>query len=58
MATDLEFEKFIELVRQMRHNQRRFNRFKTPEIKATLEKLENEVDAIVAVKTTKQTKLF
>lgn len=52
------FDEFVELVRQMRHNQRRFSRLKKPEIKATLDKLENEVDAVIAVKTSTQTKLF
>lgn len=47
-----------EMVKQMRHNQRRCQRNPTPEKLATLERWEKEVDAVVAVLTDTQMKLF
>ena len=46
------------MVKQMRHNQRRCQRNPTPEKLATLERWEKEVDAVVAVLTDTQMKLF
>lgn len=47
-----------EMVKQMRHNQRRCQRNPTPEKLATLERWEKQVDAVVAVLTDTQMKLF
>lgn len=47
-----------EMVKQMRHNQRRCRRNPTPEKLATLESWECRVDAVVAVLTDTQMKLF
>ena len=47
-----------EMVKQMRHNQRRCQRNPTPEKLATLESWERKVDAIVAKITDKQMRLF
>ena len=44
MAKDL-----AEMVKQMRHNQRRCQRNPTPEKLATLESWERKVDAVVAI---------
>lgn len=54
----ITLEEFAELVRQMRHNQRRCQRNSTPEKLATLESWERRVDAVVAVLTDTQMKLF
>lgn len=47
-----------EMVKQMRHNQRRCQRNPTPEKLATLESWERKVDAVVAILTDTQMKLF
>lgn len=47
-----------EMVKQMRHNQRRCQRNPTPEKLATLESWERRVDAVIAVLTDTQMKLF
>ena len=52
------FDYFIELTKQLRHNQRRYFAQRRPEILATCKKLESEVDAIVAKITDKQMRLF
>lgn len=49
---------FINAIKQMRHSQRRYKRNPTPEKLATLERWEKEVDAVVAVLTDTQMKLF
>lgn len=49
---------FAEMVKQMRHNQRRCQRNPTPEKLATLEIWERRVDAVVAVVTDTQLKLW
>lgn len=54
----ITLEEFAELIRQMRHNQRRYLAQRRPEILATCKKLESEVDAIVAKITDKQMRLF
>lgn len=54
----ITLEEFAELIRQMRHNQRRYFAQRRPEILATCKKLEREVDAIVAKITDKQMRLF
>lgn len=47
-----------EMVKQMRHNQRRCQRNPTPEKLATLERWEKQIDAMVSVLTDTQMKLF
>lgn len=47
-----------EMVKQMRHNQRRCQRNPTPEKLATLESWERKVDTVVAILTDTQMKLF
>lgn len=51
-------ELLVDRVKQMRHNQRRYQRTGKPEILATLEPLEKEVDGIVAKLTDTQLKLW
>ena len=52
------FEAFIEMVKQMRHNQRRFENLNKPEINKTRKEWEKEVDAAVAQLTDTQKKLW
>ena len=52
------FEAFIEMVKQMRHNQRRFENLNKPEINKTRKELEKEVDAALAQLTDKQLNLW
>lgn len=54
----ITLEAFAEMVKQMRHNQRRCQRNPTPEKLATLERWEKEIDAVVAVITDTQLKLW
>lgn len=54
----ITLKEFVELVKQMRHNQRRYFAQRRPEILETCKRLEHEVDAIVAKLTDKQMKLF
>lgn len=54
----LTVREFAEMVKQMRHNQRRCQRNPTPEKLATLESWERRVDAVVAVVTDTQLKLW
>lgn len=49
---------FINAIKQMRHSQRRYKRNPTPEKLATLENWERKIDAVVAVLTDTQMKLF
>lgn len=49
---------FIEMVKQMRHNQRRCKRNPTPEKLATLESWERKVDDIISMLTDTQKRLF
>lgn len=49
---------FINAIKQMRHSQRRYKRNPTPEKLATLESWERKIDAVVAVLTETQMKLF
>lgn len=55
---EITFEMFVELVKQMRHNQRRYFAQRRPEILETCKQLEQEVDAIVAKLTDTQLKLW
>ena len=55
---EMTLEEFAGLVRQMRHNQRRYSAQLRPEILETCKRLEHEVDAIVAKLTDKQMELF
>ena len=54
----ITLSEFVEMVKQMRHNQRRCKRNPTPEKMATLEKWERDVDAVVAVLTDTQLTLW
>lgn len=54
----ITLEEFAELIRQMRHNQRRYFVQRRPEILATCKKLESEVDAVIAKMFDKQLKMF
>lgn len=57
-ADKTTLEEFAELVRQMRHNQRRYFAQRRPEILATCKKLESEVDAVIAKVFDKQLRMF
>lgn len=52
------FEQFVELVKQMRHNQRRYFNLRRPEILATCKELERQVDEAIAEITNPQKQLF
>ena len=52
------FEAFVEMVKQMRHNQRRFENLNKPEINDTRKDWEKKVDAAVAQLTDTQKKLW
>lgn len=54
----ITLEEFAELIRQLRHNQRRYFAQRRPEILATCKKLESEVDAVIAKMFDKQLKMF
>lgn len=54
----ITLEQFVEKVKQMRHNQRRYCRTHKPEILETLEPLEKEIDDIINKLTDTQLKLF
>ena len=54
----ITLEEFAELVKQMRHNQRRYFAQRRPEILATCKKLESEVDAVIAKMFDKQLSIF
>lgn len=49
---------FVEMVKQMRHNQRRCKRNPTPEKLATLESWERKVDEIISILTDTQKKII
>lgn len=55
---DITLEEFAELVKQMRHDQRRYFAQRRPEILATCKKLESEVDAVIAKLFDKQLRIF
>lgn len=54
----LTLDDLFSLLKQMRFNQRRYNRTKKPEIFNTLEPLENEVDRLIVLYYERQQKLF
>lgn len=54
----LTFEEFVELVKEMRHQQRRYSALRRPEILASAQELEEEVDEEVARLTDSQLSLF
>ena len=54
----ITLKSFAELVKQMRHNQKRYFAFRKPETLITCKELEQQVDAIVAQLTDTQLKLF
>jgi hypothetical protein len=51
-------DQFVELVKQMRHNQRRYFNLRRPEILATCKELERQVDEAIAEITNLQKQLF
>lgn len=51
-------EYMVERVKQMRHNQRRYQRTGKPEILETLEPLEKEVDTLITKLTDTQLQLW
>lgn len=53
-----DFNQFVELVKQMRHNQRRYFNLRRPEILATCKELERQVDEAIAEITNPQKQLF
>lgn len=57
---DLTLGDFVELVKQMRFNQRRFKKStsKREQIAETLEPIEKKVDEIISLYTQRQQKLF
>ena len=52
------FEAFVEMVKQMRHNQRRFENLNKQEINDTRKDWEKKVDAAVTILTDKQLNLW
>lgn len=54
----MSYDQFVELVRQMRHNQRRYSNLRRPEILATCKELERQVDEAIAEITNPQKQLF
>lgn len=55
---NINWVEFIDLVKQMRHNQRRFENLRRDEINETRKKLELEVDTIIAKLTDTQLDLW
>lgn len=55
---ELTLDEFIKLVKQMRHNQRRYRRNQKTEVLQTLEPIEKEIDDLIARYFERQTKLF
>lgn len=55
---EITAKELAQLVKQMRHNQRRYYRNPTPEKRETLERWEKAVDAIVATLTDTQLNLW
>ena len=55
---NLDIVAFAQLVRQMRHNQRRYINIQRPDIKQVAERYENEVDNILKALFDAQQKLF
>lgn len=54
----ITLENFAELVRQMRHNQKRYFQFRKPEILETCKMYERTVDRVIEKMNEKQMKLF
>lgn len=52
------FREFVELVRQVRHNQRRYMVSRRPEILETCRELESRLDAVISELTDRQMRLF
>ena len=55
---ELTLDEFIKLVKQMRHNQRRYRRNQKTEVLQTLEPMEKEIDDLIARYFERQMKLF
>lgn len=51
-------EEFVDLVKNMRHNQRRFKNLGRKEAKDAAEKLEAKVDEFLSILTSTQQKLW
>lgn len=54
----ITFDDFIKLVKDMRHQQRRYFATRNKDVLAASKKLEAQVDAFIAKKYDTQTKLF
>lgn len=54
----ITFEEFIELVKKMRHQQRRYFATRNKEVLAESKKLEQQVDSIIAKMNDTQLNLF
>lgn len=57
-AAKTSLVELAQLVKQMRHNQRRYELFRKPEILETKLKLEKEVDDIINIITDTQKSIF
>lgn len=57
-TSKITLEELAQMVKQMRHNQRRCERNPTPEKVATRTAWEQKVDGVIAVLTDTQMKLF
>lgn len=55
---EITFNEFVLLVKQMRHNQRRYFAQRRPDILETCKSLEKQVDSIIAKMTDTQTTMF
>ena len=55
---DLTLDEFIKLVKQMRHNQRRYRRNQKTEVLQTLEPIEKEIADLIVRYFERQIKLF
>jgi hypothetical protein len=55
---EVTFEIFVEMVKQMRHNQRRYKHFQNVKSLETVEKWEKLVDKVVNNLDNRQIKLF
>ena len=56
--TIIYFEEFVDLVKNMRHNQRRYENLRKQEINETRKDYEKRVDAIIAKLTDKQKNIW
>lgn len=54
----ITFSEFVQLVADMRHNQRRYFNLRRPDILETCKTLERKVDAVVGAITDPQQRMF